>query len=812
MESTSAPPPPLQETLDPSTPTPTIAQLQSELIAARLSLEQKNIAVKTLQTKAQEVVRNIDAKYKIQIDELTLQKSVLEAEAESLRKRPIELEKALQDANSKVLIAETAKLAAENKVIETLAQLESITYTINNNNNSSSLSSSSSSAKIIREEELALAQQECDAAMAVAKSEKKRADDALLARDIAIREARDIRIRTESLSQQVITSTSEISKLSEALFNQQAINKRQSEDHTNYITSIQSQSEDRMLELATALSRAETAESKCLVLEKAEKNHHQILTQTLSETRNYQTEIESLLKEINTLRQTVKSNTAREVSLKSESATLLARITRVESAASNERIEWAAARQRFEDQLVTKASERERLIAEAGRLTRQLDEVSVELRAAKAMVDNHNASAQAARNALSAAENRAADAEARYNMQQTSLRSSEGASGRLRADALALQEETQKLKVTLSEQGILLSNALKREDELIESLNEAIRRANEAEKEAEIHKKRFEDAEKQTIRANREAKDDQRKRLEAKTELVSVAQSFEREKAAFISLSSVVTSNMLPKLLSLCAGLQNLLATLDPAGASTTSSLTIMNDSISIHPTSTTSTLTQESDTLSSSNTSHGLDFDADLDAPIDSDDHSMHMKRFASRLKRSLEYSDKNKATNNNNGGGLITTEASANEILQQRISSLLDQAQASTYAATSIAAKLARKSQLSESQIHHGNNTDTLLSSSGALSLFTSCLFPPAPPIQPIGRGIHQHIERSSPSTPISSSSSSSSSISNLRASNSTTRNTNLTTPKSSSREDASLVQHSDGISRGINTWDVSSLSSKR
>jgi hypothetical protein len=809
MESTSTPPPPpLQETLDPSTPTPTIAQLQSELIAARLSLEQKNIAVKTLQTKAQEVVRNIDAKYKIQIDELTLQKSVLEAEAESLRKRPIELEKALQEANSKVLIAETAKLAAENKVIETLAQLESITYTINNNNNSSSLSSSSSSAKIIREEELVLAQQECDAAMAVAKSEKKRADEALLARDIAIREARDIRIRTESLSQQVITSTSEISKLSEALFNQQAINKRQSEDHTNYIASIQSQSEDRMLELATALSRAETAESKCLVLEKAEKNHHQILTQTLSETRNYQTEIESLLKEINTLRQTVKSNTAREVSLKSESATLLARITRVESAASNERIEWAAARQRFEDQLVTKASERERLIAEAGRLTRQLDEVSVELRAAKAMVDNHNASAQAARNALSAAENRAADAEARYNMQQTSLRSSEGASGRLRADALALQEETQKLKVTLSEQGILLSNALKREEELIESLNEAIRRANEAEKEAEIHKKRFEDAEKQTIRANREAKDDQRKRLEAKTELVSVAQSFEREKAAFISLSSVVTSNMLPKLLSLCAGLQNLLATLDPAGASTTSSLTIMNDSISIHPSS---TLTQESDTLSSSNTSHGLDFDADLDAPIDSDDHSMHMKRFASRLKRSLEYSDKNKATNNNNGGGLIITEASANEILQQRISSLLDQAQASTYAATSIAAKLARKSQseLSESQIHHGNNTDTLLSSSGALSLFTSCLFPPAPPIQPIGRGIHQHIERSSPSTPISTSSSS---ISNLRASNSTTRNTNLTTPKSSSREDASLVQHSDGISRGINTWDVSSLSSKR
>ena len=806
MESTSTPPPPLQETLDPSTPTPTIAQLQSELIAARLSLEQKNIAVKTLQTKAQEVVRNIDAKYKIQIDELTLQKSVLEAEAESLRKRPIELEKALQDANSKVLIAETAKLAAENKVIETLAQLESITYTINNNNNSSSLSSSpSSSAKIIREEELVLAQQECDAAMAVAKSEKKRADEALLARDIAIREARDIRIRTESLSQQVITSTSEISKLSEALFNQQAINKRQSEDHTNYIASIQSQSEDRMLELATALSRAETAESKCLVLEKAEKNHHQILTQTLSETRNYQTEIESLLKEINTLRQTVKSNTAREVSLKSESATLLARITRVESAASNERIEWAAARQRFEDQLVTKASERERLIAEAGRLTRQLDEVSVELRAAKAMVDNHNASAQAARNALSAAENRAADAEARYNMQQTSLRSSEGASGRLRADALALQEETQKLKVTLSEQGILLSNALKREEELIESLNEAIRRANEAEKEAEIHKKRFEDAEKQTIRANREAKDDQRKRLEAKTELVSVAQSFEREKAAFISLSSVLTSNMLPKLISLCAGLQNLLATLDPAGASTTSSLTIMNDSISIHPTSTTSTLTQESDTLSSSNTSHGLDFDADLDAPIDSDDHSMHMKRFASRLKRSLEYSDKNKATNNNNGGGLIITEASANEILQQRISSLLDQAQASTYAATSIAAKLARKSQLSESQIHHGNNTDTLLSSSGALSLFTSCLFPPAPPIQPIGRGIHQHIERSSPSTPISS-------ISNLRASNSTTRNTTLTTPKSSSREDASLVQHSDGISRGINTWDVSSLSSKR
>jgi DNA repair exonuclease SbcCD ATPase subunit len=697
----------------------TILQLQAELQAARSSLDQKNLAVKQLQTKAQELVRSLDAKYKVQIDELNTQKSALEAEADTLRKqRPSiaetsRLEKALAEATQRFTTAEAAAAGAETRAAAALAELNSLSVAASVNSISTS-SISSSSAKIIREEELVLAQQECDAAMAVARSEKKRADEALLAREAAVREAREARLRADTLSQQVSSSATEISRLTEALSAQQTANKRQSEEHHNYVASSQAQAEDRMLELATAISRAEAAEARCAVFEKAEKANHASLSHAVAEAKNAQIELENLNKETNALRQASKASAAREHAIKAESANLSARITRAEAAAQSERVEWAAARQRFEDQLSAKTSERERLIAEAGRLTRQLDEVSVELRAAKAMVDNHGASAQAARNALAAAESRAADAEARYNMQQTSLRSSEGASGRLRADAQAAQEEVQRLKATLAEHSDVISNALKREGELMDSLNDALRRASDAEKEAEAHKKRLDDAEKRAVIALRDAKDDQRKRLEAKTELVSVAQSFEREKAAFASLSNVLTSSLLPKLLSLCTGLRNLLATLDPAAAAAATAAIEANSG------------NGDMDTFSAAS---GLDFDADLDAPFDSDDHTMHMKRFASRLKRSLEFGDKNKA-----GSGSTGSEE-ASDILEQRISSLLDQAQASTYAATTVAAKLARKIQSESADSSRDNDSST---SSSALLLFTSCLFPPAPPLKPTGRGI--------------------------------------------------------------------------
>ena len=748
----------------------TILQLQSELVSAKSALEQKNLAVKQLQTKAQELVRSLDAKYKLQIDELTTQKSALEAEADDLRKkRPSvedhmkliaeskRLEKALSDAESSAAAAETRAATA-------LAELSSLASA-----SISSSSSSSSSAKTIREEELVLAQQECDAAMAVARSEKKRADEALLVREAAVREARETRLRADALSQQVVASAAEVTRLGEALSAQLAVNKRQSEEHHNFVATSQAQAEDRMLDLATAISRAEAAEGRCLAFEKSEKAHHVSLSHAVAEAKNAQIELENLSKETNALRQASKASAAREHAIKTETANLSARITRAEAAAQSERVEWAAARQRFEDQLSAKASERERLIAEAGRLTRQLDEVTVELRAAKAMVDNHGASAQAARNALAAAESRAADAEARYNMQQTSLRSSEGASGRLRADAQAAQEEALRLKAALAEHSDVISSALKREGELMDSLNDALRRASDAEKEAESHKKRLEEAEKRSALALREAKDDQRKRLEAKTELVSVAQSFEREKAAFASLSTVLTSSFMPKLLSLCTGLQNLLATLDPAAAAAIEA--------------THGSHVGDADSFSASS---GLDFDADLDAPLDSDDHTMHMKRFASRLKRSLEFGDKNKAV-----GGSVTGSEEASDILEQRISSLLDQAQASTYAATTVAAKLARKNQSESADSSSSNGDgDSSASSLSALSLFTSCLFPPALPSKPTGRGMM--IQDGTISTPPSINA-------HRGGGGGGRRGVSIATPQSGARgsgEDASLVLHGEGL----------------
>jgi hypothetical protein len=308
----------------------------------------------------------------------------------------------------------------------------------------------------------------------------------------------------------------------------------------------------------------------------------------------------------------------------------------------------------------------------------------------------------------------------------------------------------------------------------MDSLNDALRRAIDAEKEAEVHKKRLEEAEKRSALALRDAKDDQRKRLEAKTELVSVAQSFEREKAAFASLSTVLTSSLLPKLLSLCTGLQNLLATLDPASAAAIEA--------------THGSHVGDADSFSASS---GLDFDADLDAPIDSDDHTMHMKRFASRLKRSLEFGDKNKAV-----GGCVTGSEEASDILEQRISSLLDQAQASTYAATTVAAKLARKN-LSESSADSSSSSgdgDSSASSSSALSLFTSCLFPPALPSKPTGRGMM--IQDGTISTPPS-----------MNAHRGERgggggggrRGVSIATPQSGARgsgEDASLVLHGEGL----------------
>lgn len=648
--------------------------------------------MRAMQTKAKEYLAAVDTKWRGKVDDLEKQVTALQAEANSLKAK----EAAAASAN--------ANAGADEKRLR--------------------LERDSARTEVTGlREQLSVAQQERDAAMTVARSEKKRADDANAAREQAIRELRDAKSKADQVSAQHASIVSDLNGTIGGLRNDVAARQRSEADLRSQLSSAHNVADDRGLELATALSSLEASNNRVSHLEKQLSQLQQSVYAAEQSSRTLQRDLESGTRENEQQKFVIAQLNAREQTLRSQIDELTAKLNRTETGWKAEKGDWSMSRLRLEDALATRNAERDRLTAEIGRLNRQVDEAGVELRKAKGAVVDAEATATAARNQLTAAEGRALDAENRLSLLQNSLKSNDNVSGKLRLDHAAVQEELQRIKAELDASRTELQTSKAREAELASMLAEAQKRNSDLQTEMSSHKARADASEARMQTAHKEALDHQRKRLEAKTELVGVAGSLEKERAAFATLTSTLTTAMLPKLVALCGGLHNLVATLDPGYAREHS----LNSSRAGDRDRSSSSFATEG-----SSSDDVTEHDIDLDAPIDSDGYNDHMRRFASRLKRSLEQGDRNASSGTSSPAAQLTA----------KINALLDSAQTSTYAATRAAVTVARQAQSNGGLANGGAgvNSGALNDGdpeppSGPLALLTSCFLSLAPGHPPGG-----------------------------------------------------------------------------
>lgn len=263
-------------------------------------------------------------------------------------------------------------------------------------------------------------------------------------------------------------------------------------------------------------------------------------------------------------RRQVTDASARERALQTALADAGARHTRLEGTVRQERAEWAAERQKMADAYTTRLSDKERSASEVVRLSRQVDELAQELRQAKAALETAEAAATVARSALAAADARAAEAEGKLAVATVSARSVGGSTAKLQSDLGAAHAATAQAQARLEGLQAELSAKDRRIGDLAASLADAQQVAAAAEAAAATAAAELDVAARAKEAAQREAAEHQRKRLEAKGQLVGVAAALERERAAGTALASSLHSGVIPRLDAVADGLHNLCATLDP--------------------------------------------------------------------------------------------------------------------------------------------------------------------------------------------------------------------------------------------------------
>jgi hypothetical protein len=276
-------------------------------------------------------------------------------------------------------------------------------------------------------------------------------------------------------------------------------------------------------------------------------------------------QVEGARKEAEAAARAGREAAAREATLTAQLGEATARAAAAEAATRAAVSEAAARRDKVADELRTRTSERDRLAADADRLTAEAAEAAAALRRAAADRDAAEASAAGARRALAVAEARAADAEARAGALSNTLRGFDTSGARARAEVAAAEAEAGRAKAEAEALRGQLAAVAARERDAHAGAAELAARVQQAEAVAADCRHRAEAAEARAAAAEGQAQLHQRKRLEAKTELVGVAAALEAERAASQKLVASLQGAFFDRFEAIGDGLRNLCATLDPS-------------------------------------------------------------------------------------------------------------------------------------------------------------------------------------------------------------------------------------------------------
>lgn len=490
-----------------------IKSLTDELAKAKAALVQRDASVKAMQQKAKEYIASVDKKWQQKLEEKDVQIAALTSTVQSLENEVVSVRQQLEQA------AGQAQTSTEDADVEVLRA-------------------------------------ERDVATQIAESEKARADD-LVSQLASLRSSYgELQAQVQAkVSAQQVAGAQAVATI-EALRGELAAAKRAETDIRAVNRELESVADERSLELASALSVKDAAEARVASLER------QLAALQAAHT-SLQQQIEGYARDLDGARRSASSSSARESSLQAQLQDAQDRARVAESTLRQERAEWQGTKARLEEGLAVRNSERERLSAEVDRLTRQYEDAAAGVRRLRVSCTDAEAAAAAARHALTLAEGRAADAEARYSVLQSNMKTSDGSSSKLRAEAAAAVGDARRYKAETEGLRAELAQVRGQEAALHAELQEARRAAVQLQGEASSARAKADSADARANGALQDAADHQRKRLEAKNELVAVAQALERERKANHALAAVLGSSVVPRLTALVDGVHNLAATLD---------------------------------------------------------------------------------------------------------------------------------------------------------------------------------------------------------------------------------------------------------
>jgi chromosome segregation ATPase len=405
-------------------------------------------------------------------------------------------------------------------------------------------------------EDVEVLRAERDVAMQIAESEKRRADEALA----SLRSVTTAHAETQASAQMrasaTALATAEATAAAEALRTEVAALRRADADMRVRTASAVKAGEEAKGSLSAAVAAMEASD------ERAAEAERQVAGLQASVAALTQ-QVEYARKDADTARRTAAESAAREANASGKAAEEAAKFARTDASRKAERTEAIATRARLEESLAVRNAERERLASEVARLTRQYEDTNADLRRSRAALSDAEATAMAARNALAIAESRGAEAEAKLGLLVSTAKSSDGTSGRLRVEAAAASADSSRLRAEIDRLSSDLAVCRGREAAMQSELESARTLAVDAQGTAAAAVSRAESAEVRAATAVRDANEHQRKRLEAKTELVAVAQYLEAEREASHAVAASLGSSVLPRLTALILGVHNLAATLD---------------------------------------------------------------------------------------------------------------------------------------------------------------------------------------------------------------------------------------------------------